>query len=72
MKEFSLYRNGREISIVRLLTGLTIIFVLIGSAFTEKNYKSTCETIPSEIHITKGNQTVKDRENTILNIISKY
>ena len=67
MKEFSLYRNGREISIVRLLTGLTIIFVLIESAFTEKNYKSTCETIPSEIHITKGNKIVKDRERTTLN-----
>ena len=59
MKESNLYRNGKEISVSRLLTGLTILLLLVGSAFTEKNYKSSCETIPSEIHITKGNKITK-------------
>ena len=55
MKDANLYKNGTNISKHRLHIGLTVIFLLFGFAYTEKNYQSTCETIPSEIHITKGN-----------------
>merc|ERR1711963_1211373 len=44
--------NGKG-KMPRLVTGIALLLVLFGSAYTEKNYKSTCETIPSEIHITK-------------------
>lgn len=53
MKVLNLYQNGTNISKHRLHIGLTVLFLLFGFAYTEKNYQSTCETIPSEIHITK-------------------
>ena len=34
---------------------LVLLLVLHSLASAEKSYKSSCETIPSEIHITKGN-----------------
>ena len=37
-----------------------LLLVLHSLAFAEKSYKSSCETIPSEIHITKGNNQNTD------------
>ena len=58
MKVLNLYQNGTNISKHRLHIGLTVLFLLFGFAYTEKNYQSTCETIPSEIHITKGDDNI--------------
>ena len=50
----SSYQQHRKKPIVHLQTGLIVLSFLLASSFAEKRYQSTCETIPNEIHITKG------------------
>ena len=45
-----------------LEAGFTLIVALIVSTHADVKYKSTCETIPAEIHITKGNLYVSSYE----------
>ena len=58
MDKINSYQQRREKSCFYLRTGLILLSVLLACSYGEKSYQSTCETIPSEIHITKGKQNI--------------
>jgi len=53
MDKINSYQQRREKSCFYPWTGLILLSVLLACSYGEKSYQSTCETIPSEIHITK-------------------
>jgi len=54
MEALCLYQSNRgESRFFLIKTGLVFLTIFVTSVLGEVNYKSTCETIPSEIHITK-------------------
>ena len=54
METINSYKQPRDKPCFYLQIGVIFLSVLLSSVSAEKSYKSSCETIPSEIHITKG------------------